>query len=459
MATPKLFTALNTLSIDEWSSLKKFMLMNLKKDSDSIRLLLAAQKNKTKLLKDDFTNTLYEKDFNQITKKSYSNLHSNLFAIFEDWLAWQNLLSTKHDKDLHLVQAYNKKGLFSFAEKADQRIRKYIERTSTLDLDHSRIIYNLNTFQYYSNNPAKNNSAVYSIDKIITNFKKYYKEHALMILCELASYESINDLDFNQEKEKVLASLAPLEKSSLSEEITLLFKLINNKDPNAYAQLLQTLDSGKFDPASSTNLLFCSYVKRFSVVMWMEHLIDDDQLTIKAFDKYFEAIEANPSVLLTDYNFFNAVDALAYCLDYEVTDKFINKWSSSVSCTYPEGLKSFAQALNAFKNERYGLVAPLILVAKIENPILRIASGGILTIAYYMEKNDLLHTHLRNFKSVLKRNKNKLPPSVYKAQLNIISLVELLQKRRIDPSIEIDLSSYNNLFYRAFFEKILKNKK
>jgi len=76
-------------------------------------------------------------------------------------------------------------------------------------------------------------------------------------------------------------------------------------------------------------------------------------------------------------------------------------------------------------------------------------------IALYMtHQEDLLFEHLNNLKRLIKRNMKKIKGRYYQSQLNLITAIEILTKKRYDSKIEINLSEYSPLFYRSWCLKM-----
>ena len=155
MASPKLFTALNILSKDEWSSLRKYILVHTRPESNNVRCFSLLLEHKKLLLDKDFEESLRLKHFSQISSKSFSNILSKLFQLFEDWFAIQSFKDEPYYKELTLIKHYNQRGLFHLADKISDKLENQILKSDQLDLHHHEILSKIYHNQYYSSNPIK----------------------------------------------------------------------------------------------------------------------------------------------------------------------------------------------------------------------------------------------------------------------------------------------------------------
>ena len=108
MAVPKLFEATHTLTEDEWSSFGKYLLMHVRKDSDNFKLIQALRKSSKKLKEQGLSENIRSKHFSQMNAKTFSNLNSRVFLLFEDWFSIEMMMkSSPYLKTLLLNKGYN----------------------------------------------------------------------------------------------------------------------------------------------------------------------------------------------------------------------------------------------------------------------------------------------------------------------------------------------------------------
>ena len=120
----KLINSLSTLSSKEWSSFRKFLLMNTRDDSDNFKIFKFIQLRKDGMDVLENLDTLRMKYFPKFTGKGFSNVMSRLQLWLEEWMVIEEMRSIKYEKELLLVKATNRRGLY---DQADQTARKVNE--------------------------------------------------------------------------------------------------------------------------------------------------------------------------------------------------------------------------------------------------------------------------------------------------------------------------------------------
>ena len=114
-------------------------------------------------------------------------------------------------------------------------------------------------------------------------------------------------------------------------------------------------------------------------------------------------------------------------------------------------------AQNAFYNERYEEMLPMLRGVEYENYIQKGRAQCLEVIALYMDKDNAYTTLLNttfNFKRSLKRNKSKISKATYDYYYNLLDVVELMAEYPYKKK-EIDLDRYKYILYRSWVVKEL----
>ncbi len=457
MATPKLLTALNIITRDEWSSFRKYLLIHTREDSDNFQCFIQLAERKDNLLKEGLDESLRKKYFPKMKPKSFSNLLSRLFSWFEDWFAIVNFESKKYSRELALIQGYNQRGLFKLANQASSKLEAKIKNETYLDIDQQETLAKLYHAQYYSSNPIKRKKGNTVFKDCLEHYISMVSEKSTGYLLDLENFSSIRDTDYNHVKSilEQLHKLTP--QTELKSILSLAYKMLKRKDLDAFFALKTSLENDNIiNEASNLFLILTIYLRRVSVDLWLDDRSLELKTILETHQLSYSALEQNKMQKFFPINLFIGVSTLGALLDYDQTEQFINKWIDKVHTEYKKSVLHYCQAVNAFRHKRYEEMPALLTGLEFENHEFKIVSQALMIIAQYkLDEEDLMMTMIQNLKKQLKRNSPPIPHVLITKITNLLRVIILLSKSNYDNSIVIDLEKYKPIFYKSWVLKEL----
>ena len=457
MATPKLLTALNTITRDEWSSFRKYLLMFTREDSDNFQCFIQLAERKDNLMKEGLDESLRKKYFPKMKPKSFSNLLSRLFSWFEDWFAIVTFENKKYTRDLTLIQGYNERGLFKLANQASSKLEAKIKKETYLDIDQHETLAKLYHAQYYSSNPIKKKKGNTVFKDCLEHYISMISEKSTGYLLDLENFSSIRDTDYNHAKSilEQLHELTP--QTKLKSILSLAYKMLKSKDWDSFLALKKSLENDNIiNQASDLFLILTIYLRRVSVDLWLDDKSIELNTILETHQLSFTALEQNKIQKFFPINLFIGVSTLGVILNYNQTEQFINKWIDKVHTDYKKSVLNYCNAVNAFRHQRYGEMPALLSGLEFENHDFKIISQALMIIAQYkMDEEDLMMTMIQNLKKQLRRNSPPIPQVLLLKITNLLRVIILLAKSKYDNSIVIDLEKHKPIFYKSWVLKEL----
>ncbi len=457
MASPKLFTALNILTKDEWSSLRKYVSVHTRPESNNNRCFGLLLENKKLLLDKDFDENLRQKHFSKISTKSFSNILSKLFQLFEDWFAIQSFKDEPYTKELTLIKNYNQRGLFHLANKLSDNVETQILKSAHLDLYHHEILSKVYHYQYYSSNPIKRQNKNL-LSECIDLYTKGVLDRCSAYLMDITNFSHIREIDSAESKE-ILTSLKSLIPSTdISNILDCTIRLLEHKSIQDFEILKSALEDNIFDSHSDLYLILTIYLRRSSVLIWLQDQTFDTNNILIAHQMSFLATEKNKHQRFLPVNLFNGVSTLATMLSYDKTKEFIDKWVPKVHTAHKQSAINYCNALNAFRHERYEDIPHLTTGLRFDNQQYIPLSQLLNIIAMYKlsEENTLINL-INNFRKQLRRNSSSIPTFNINRIENLLKIILEMNKAKRDKSIKIPIEKYLPLFYHNWVLKELKD--
>lgn len=454
MTQPKLFTTLNTLTKDEWSSLRKYLLMYTRKDSDNYTCLQQLYARKNTLAEKGSDEKLREQCFPHMSPKVFSNMLSRLFSWSEDWMAIETFKNQPYERELMLVKSYNQRGLFKMANTIAQKLEFRIKKAKYLDINQKQKLAQLYHYQYFSSNPIKRYNGKTLLKDCIEQYIGFITEFSLDYLIELDNFSKIREIKY-PDLQKNLEQLVKLSYSTpLAELLKLTLKMVRTDDYKSFMELKDHLESDIINPSSDLFLVLAMNLRKTSTNLWHKSIINNPEVFGDAYQLSFKAIEQNVNQKFIATNLFNGVSTIGTVLNYEQTTEFINKWISRVTTKYPESTLKYCRALNAFRHDRYELIPGLLSGLEFEKHVYKIISNVLVIIAQFkLGEEDLVITQIYNLKKQLKRNRPPISQSITTGLYNLLEIIHLLQKSRYDNSIVIKMEEYPSIFFKTWVLK------
>ena len=458
MAIPKLFYAAYTLSKDEWSSFRKYLLMSAKKDSDNVRLFEAMKKSRTNLIENDFSDKIRTKHFSEMSPKNYSNLLSRVFIVFEEWFGTELLKSEAYTKSLLLNKGYNRKGLFKLANQKFDQLEKVIHDNKVIDVQQQRVLYELYNQTYHSTNPKRKEKDLFR--KIAEALVSSSREQALLWQLDAANRTRLFIVDEDSSTvNSYLESIAKLggdnELSRLLKEALKLFQA----DEIGVLKFRDLLEESSLSRSSDLYLILASYFRINTIRLYKAGTLSDGTLVSEAYRINLMAFDLNQNHKLTQVAMVNAVDWICTFESFEDSEKIIDEWIPKTTTNDPESLRKYCQCLNYFKHERYEELPRILAEITYERVDIRLNGQAMLLIALYMiGEEELLLTKIDNLKKQLKRGENKFPTAVAIGIKNLMSLLKVLLLSKYTNKVSINLSDYTPIIWRSWVVNHIQTK-
>ena len=192
--------------------------------------------------------------------------------------------------------------------------------------------------------------------------------------------------------------------------------------------------------------------------LWSSGEIDNQQECIDVFNYGLKSGILLQAGKIPVTRFHNIVSSLGLLKDYELIEKFIGEWYSLVEGRDLESTKKLAQAQNAFYNERYDNIIPLLRGVKYENLNQKIRAQVHELAGMYKSSMGpaTIKNATYNFKRMLSRNKRELSPTVYKSLHAYASIIEEMINYRYSNKT-IHLEKYPRIYLRQWIEHEIKN--
>jgi len=428
--------------------------MNTRQDSDNYKLYQRLNKNKAKLLDVSFSEVLRLKHFDKMSAKVFSNMLSRVFIWFEDWLAIEAFKNQEYAKKIILNKTYNQRGLFKHADKVAVNLKRDIATKKEFSRNESKALTQLSFNQYFSNNPKKKEKDDLLFEECINRFMSSSIEDALVYLIEIENKIRLN-IERVYYQKKVLESLvASIPQTPLSKILSLCKESINGKDKGKVIKLKRHLKSNQLDKSSDLFLVLTFYLRKSAVSLWRDKKEGVQILILEAYQLNFLALENNSNQKILPVNLFNSVSALAIFLDFEETEKFINKWMGKVHTNHRSSVLKYCNALNAFRHNRFDVMPPLLTSLEFDDPVYKLISNALMIITQYELKNeDLMIGMIQNFKKQLKRNPSIIDTSVQLMLFNLMDIIIILNKSKYDKKVVLNLSDYSPYFFKSWVLK------
>jgi len=452
MNKTKLFQVLSTLNDNEWKSLIKYIKMCHDVESDNYRLIVVLKKLFSKRMEVEPL-LVKQSHFDVLTPKGFSNLLSRVYAVVQDWLVYYDGQAPSYDKQINLIKAYNKRGVYSIANKLYQRLEADLTNQDTIDINYNKHLHKLYHIQYYSDNPIKYVEGGPLLEKLITSYSDNVIDQSTLYEVELFNWGNLQHFDFSKQITKIKKLGSVLGKSTHSDLIKLVVEIAENGCLNSLHKVSTLLFNKKILIPSEFHTLLASYCLNYALRYYRAGRIDD-VLISQLYDHCLETSVLLHRGKIPEGRFLNMIGTLGTFRSYQEINSFIETWISYVDTHHKEELLYLGKAENSFHHEKYAEIIPLLRTVNFKQVNLRLRAMCLECAAIYLDKdmNDLLLMKIHNLKRYLKRYNQKLTNSTYKSFQNFVLIIRLLQKSKYN-EVKIDLSKYEYLMYRSWVNK------
>lgn len=458
MATSKLFYCLTSLSNDEWSSYRKYLLMHTSANSDNYKCYEFIRKYKARLEEEDLDTYINSSHFPQMTAKTFANMLSRLFKWFEDWLVTYTLLESKSEKDRLLLQTYNQRALYKLADQKSKQLQKAYGNGQSLDLDNNLTLSKVHHYQYYSNNPIKHTKNNTAFKDALKSFLANTIEYAQLYNLEIHNKKLVSEPEY-QHLSSALSQICNIDfQTDMSEIFSKLQEIVTKPNLEEIINLQNRIKGDHLNKSSDTYLIATIIIANSLFNLWRQFDLKDTSVLLTSQNMHIEARNHNKNVKLLPKNLFNAVSNIAVFSSPESTQEFIDFWIDKIYTNDKASVYAYCKMITAFRHNQYEKVFDLAKTIRLEKLETKIEYEAILLITYYKLDKEIFFTATENFRRKINRNKKSIKPWKQKALINLCSALLELNKTKFDKTTQIDLTSYSPLFYKFWFENETKNK-
>lgn len=446
-----------TLTSEEWSSYRKYLLSNTRNDSDNFTMfeLLQRRKEKLKQLKD--ADEFREKHFPQMTSKSFSNMMSRLFNWLEEWLAIYEFRKDENREKLRLINGFNRKGLFKIASSHARKLEKKMLAIEGYSIEQNEILKELYQILYYSDNPAKYDDDEL-LNKLVQSHRDSTHEQLLLYLSELHNWMAVKKMDLTKLIDETSSTITTLAPSPLTKELEHLLNFVCTHDQKAFFKLRTLLYENKINQESKLHTLLVYYVIAFSLRLWMKGKIKNSKDVMDVYEYALSTKVFLSEGKIPKVQFFNIITILVNIRSQDEMLTFVNEWIDKVQTQNVPSMRSLAYAMLDFAYKNYDQILVHLRDVIFEDFDDKTRAIGLQIIAFYKSKDldyNLLNNKLDNFRRYLLRHKSSISDKYYWSHINLIKVIRLLCKSTFE-SITIDLNKYEVLIYRKWFLEQIK---
>ncbi|MFT4534011.1 MAG: hypothetical protein ACJA1A_002504 [Saprospiraceae bacterium] len=455
MTHTKLYVALQSLSKEECKSLQRYLIMETSDTSNGYHLFHylneCHKSSNSPKSKDEVRHQL----FPTMTEKKFLNLCSKVYLVVEDWLVWYDIKKDKMLCSVHLVKAYNRRGVFELADKAFMRARKKLSQQEKIDLRKSEHLHNLYKYHYFSENPVKVREGKDIFEKLVQYWTQNYKEKSHLYIAEMQNWGGGMNFDYSIAKTMLINSIDGLPESETSMVTQIIQKLTSNGDQETLDELYNLLIEGKIQEGSDLEVFITLYAIAHSIKMWSSGKLKNKEYISRMYDYALSSKILMNLGKLTSSRFLNIISVIVLTSKPSLTYEFLEKWSHIIDPKDRNPTVAIAKCYVKREEGKYGDIILILRNVQYTNLNLTMLSLVFLIKAFYKEKEyDVAQNTINNFKRRLRKTKTGTEKTYYYPRLNFLLVMEQLIKSK-HKKISIDLDQYKHLHHRIWLSKQL----
>lgn len=454
----KIFEILTHLDSEEFRVFKNYVVAFTNSGSDLSELISYLFANKKMLKSENVSGQLKDHLFPSQTQKNYSNLISKLYLLFQDWIVSYDLNNSKYDKELALVKSFNRRGIYSEADRIAKKLELKIDSNLKYEIDQSRINFLLKDYQYFSDNPIKYREGSSILESVTVSFNNYYREQTHLYNAEMFNWGRIRKYDYSEIIDSNLKRVDGISHSKVSKVTEALQNLMDNYDTQAFEYITDILLDNQLEEGTNLHAMSCAYAIAACLYLIRNKSINDLELLVKLYEYGLESKGIIKEGKLPITRFHNIVASIAVVNTYSTVDDFIEKWISMVNAKYPKSTLQIAKAQNCFYHKKYAEIINYTRFSKFEDIVQKIRALRYELISLYEGGDyDMLYNSLSNFLRMLKRNKNSIVKLNYEICINFHKILNMLM-RNDKESVSLMLKMDEPLIYRSWIESKIKDR-
>jgi len=458
MKQHKLLILLESLDLKEWKRLKRYILTKTKRPSELYILFENFEKTYKKGLPLDI-DTLKNKEFSGIARKSLLNMCSTLKSWAEEFILIEDRSKHTIETDLQLLKIYNGKGLYPLADQLFNRLEKQLQQ---LDENHERrnkLFSELYFTYYYSNNPIKykNNRGTQLLRSLVEAHQGASSQYGLLYLAELHNWGKITRTNFDHEIEILIRLTDGYESHPYLHH---LIKMIKETDFQSFKILRTKLFESTLDTYSMIFTATVSYMVNYVMKFWQQGDLKNSSEIVEIYE-----FGLNTGVLLIngripENRFHNIISTVGGLSNNDWSLQFIKKWGDKVNSKNASQNVDLGMAQYYFYKNQYQKITPLLRSLKFDPLGQQIRLMGLQLIAWYEEAEeapDMFLTFSETFEKYLKRHKSNLSNHYFLSHLNLIKILRGLFKRTELLKLQTIMESSQSIIYRTYLMKKMES--
>jgi len=459
MKQNKLHTALNSLNKEEWKSLRKYVIMETSEKSDMYKLfqyLMETFKNdKLEISKEEIRSQIFPK----MIEKSFLNLISRLFLLFEEWLVYYEIKRDKDESDTLLVKIYNRRGIFSLADKKYNALSKRLKKDKALSLSKTQLLHRMNHYHYYSESKAKLQIGGALLGNSVENFYFNYRHYAQLYILEMKKMGNTLSYDYSTKINILEKSLESIPKSSTGMILSKLLNAYEKYDTHELENIFSFLSQNKIKVGSDLETFLCLYGISIGKRNWIRGYSSDISILFD-FNDYLLASGIFKNLgKITLLRFLNLINSIVNTQTTNKCYEFIDKWCHLVDDQDIESTRNLCYVYPKIKENKYEDIFVLLRGRKYNTTFPELRAIAFETMALYKTKEwELLRNKLNNYKRKIRGAKNKISKDVYNSQIAFIEIIEKLTKSHFKKMDYIDLSKYPVLYNKIWLIPEIKSR-
>lgn len=425
---PKLIIGLNSLKKEDWSAYRKYLLMQTREDSEAFKCFSLLQKQRAKLTEFD-TAKWHTKYVPQLSEKALLNTFSKLYLWLEEWIVFSTLQKDKVRSGVELVKHWNRVGEFKLADSKAKQVQAILDDNDKYspELDYEQ--YRLYYYQFYSDNPVKNNDPDL-IFKMIDSYLLSVEKEKSLYKSQVYFWNKLKPVEPKKYKSYIKA-LKGLETNTINDE---LFNMMVNNDLDSFYKCKDYLLKGNILREDDLYVKLTMYLLSYCRTLWHKKILQSTKPMIEMYEFALENNILMNSGKLPFQRYLTIINTLGIFKSAKWTDEFIEKWAPKVDSEDKDGIINAGKAFNYFHrkmfNESYELLQKVNTKLINSREVLH-----RLSIMIYYETIDenlyLLNDALDKYYSYIRRRKQFRSRNATLRSTNFrLTVILLLDKER-----------------------------
>lgn len=439
----KLIDSLSILDKTEWKSLRKFVQMELRPTSEAYLLFEQLYGRRNSIAKSGLSDKIKTAHFEKLTQKSYLNLYSILYQIFEDWLVYFDVRSESRKYQHILIKGLNDRGLYASADRVFDKISEDVQSDKFHKIENQEILSQILLEQYYSNNPIKYRNKELFEQAIMATIA-YNKTMYSLLLVESYNWGNLKKIDFGELQEILIKTIDVLPEFEISRDFEFLLRMWIKNDLDSLKELSSNVINGKYGYKGFLVLCFGLYSIKKTTKLITKGKTELKQLLLDLYNFAFEYGLLTDRKAMSAKRFMTTVHNLSVLLPKEDIYPLIEKWYRDVPYKDSDSLYRLCEMIVAFQQKRFDNLLEL----QRENLHLLIDEQlrflALRLVALYENKPstyEQLTKEIQGAKRFLKRNREKTTDTFYSNVKNLVYYIEELNDYRFSnnkPSLALD---------------------